>query len=216
VGDAKLFQRQLQPLPAIYMPHSQQLLLHQGRFAYRRTRMTFIVRTNSENHTGLLAAAKSLVAEVDPSVPVFNPRTLESYLDLVAQTPRYYMLLLTIFGVVAIVLAAVGIYGLIAYSVVQRTHEIGVRRALGASTQSVLRMVVFQGLWLVCSGLVLGLAASAGLTRLLFGLLWGIEPTDPPTFAAITVLLIFAGLIACIVPSLRAARIDPLTALRHE
>ena len=216
VADAKLFQRQVEPLATMYMPHSQQLLLHQGRFAGTRLQMTFIIRTRDANPLGMVGAARNAVAEIDPNQPLSNPRTAESYLDRQALEPRYYTLLLSIFGMVAIVLAAIGIYGVIAYSVAQRTHEIGVRRALGASTWSVLRMIVSQGLLLVSAGVIVGLAAAAGLTRFLTSYLWGVEPTDPPTFAAITVLLMLVGLLACLVPSLRATKIDPLTSLRHE
>jgi putative ABC transport system permease protein len=130
--------------------------------------------------------------------------------------PRFEMLLLTMFAAVALVLAAVGIYGVISYSVSRRTHEIGIRLSLGASRGSVLRMVVRQGMMLALAGSVVGLGGAMLLSRLMTKLLYGVRPTDPITFAGVAILLGLVALLASCVPAMRATRIDPMSALRCE
>ena len=130
--------------------------------------------------------------------------------------PRLYALLLGVFAVIALTLAAVGTYSVIAYSVAQRTQEIGLRMALGAQTSAILKLVVGQGMKLVASGAALGLAASFALTRLMSNMLFGVSAADPPTFIVITLLLTFVALLACSIPAWRAAKVDPMVALRRE
>jgi putative ABC transport system permease protein len=135
--------------------------------------------------------------------------------DAVAQ-PRFYTLVLAIFAGIALTLAALGIYGVLAYSVSQRTHEIGIRMALGAQASRILGLVVGQGLMLILIGLGIGLAGALALTRLMTGLLFGVSATDPMVFAVIAWLLIAVALVACLLPARKATKVDPLAALRHE
>ncbi|MBI3695181.1 MAG: FtsX-like permease family protein [Acidobacteria bacterium] len=197
------------------MPHTQQPLVYQGRFAEPRLTMTFVLRTAGDPMS-LVSAARSAVAEIDRRQPVFNIRTAEQYMAEQVQEPRIYMLLLGIFGGIAVALSAVGIYGLMAYSVTQRTHEIGIRLALGAGAGDVLKLVVRHGLALILIGVTTGVAGALALTRLIENLLWGVKPADPLTFAAVSLLLIAVALLACYIPGRRATKVDPLVALRYE
>jgi putative ABC transport system permease protein len=129
---------------------------------------------------------------------------------------RFIALLLTLFAGLALVLAATGLYGLVAYSVAQRTREIGIRMALGAQSSQVLRLTLRQGMWLVAAGGVVGVAAALALTRLMRSLLYEVSAADPLTFAAVVLLLALAGTLACYIPARRAAKIDPMEALRYE
>jgi putative ABC transport system permease protein len=143
-------------------------------------------------------------------------RTMEELLGRQLVRPRFNMLLVGVFASVALLLAAVGIYGVISYSVVQRTREIGIRVALGANESDVLRSVVGRGMALALTGIVLGLAGAYGVTRVLSSLLVGVRPTDPITFASIALLLAAVALLACYVPGRRATRVDAMVALRSE
>jgi putative ABC transport system permease protein len=179
------------------------------------TVMTLIVRSSGDP-TQLTGAIRSEVLALDKEQPLNRVMTLNEIIsDSVAQQ-RFSMLLLCVFATVALVLAAVGLYGVMSYSVTQRTHELGIRMALGASKQDVLRLVVGQGAALAGTGVVIGLAGAWGLTRLMSSLLFGVSATDTLTFALVPVMLAGVALMACFVPARRAAKVDPMIALRYE
>jgi len=156
------------------------------------------------------------VWEIDKDQPVSNIRTMEEILLQSIARQRFSMLLLAIFAGVALILAAVGIYGVMSYSVAQRTHEIGIRMALGAQTGTVLKLAVGYGLKLVVAGVVIGLIAAFALTRVMSTLLFGVTATDPATFTLISLLLIAVATIASYIPARRATKVNPIIALRYE
>jgi predicted permease len=165
---------------------------------------------------GLSESIRKEILKLDPEQPVSNIRTMEQAISRSLSDRRFALTLLGMFAVTALGLAGIGLYGVMAYAVTQRTHEIGIRVALGAERRDVLRLVVGQGLKLVLMGLGLGLAGALALTRFLKALLFGVSPTDPLTFALITVLLTAVALLACWIPARRATKVDPMTALRFE
>jgi putative ABC transport system permease protein len=178
-------------------------------------RINLLVRTEVDP-SSLAPAVRGQVAALNKDQALFNVRTMEQIVAQSVAPRRFSMLLLTIFAAVALVLAGVGIYGMMSYAVAQRTREIGVRMALGAQVSDVLRMVIGQGMKLVLTGLALGLVASVALTRTIRSLLFGVSATDPATFAAIAALLALVALLACFVPARRATRVNPMVALRGE
>ncbi len=161
-----------------------------------------------------LPAVRDAVHELDSQLPVANPRELSEVVTDSSSQQRFLALLLGLFAGLALVLAAVGIYGVIAYSVVQRTHELGIRVALGAGTRELLGMVLREGMGLAAAGVIAGLIGAWGLNRFLATLLYGVRPDDPLTFAAVSVVLLLVALFACYIPARRATRIDPMQALR--
>ncbi|HEY3134922.1 MAG TPA: ABC transporter permease [Blastocatellia bacterium] len=177
--------------------------------------MTVVIKTATEP-TALFSAVRREVLAVDPDQPIYNLNTMEQIRADSIAPDRLNLMLLGTFAAVALVLAAVGIYGVMAYSVTQRTHEIGIRMALGAGQGDVLGMVVRQGMKLAFGGLVIGLGGALLATRAMTGLLFGISPTDTATFAAISIVLAGVALGACFLPARRATRVDPMIALRYE
>jgi putative ABC transport system permease protein len=177
--------------------------------------MMLVARTAAEPPV-LAANLRSTVAAVDPEVPVSEVLTLEQVVSRSVAAPRFTMLLLAVFAAVALLLGAVGIYGVVAYSVTRRTREIGVRMALGARVEDVARLVIGQGLLLTLVGVAIGLVVALAATRVLSSLLYGIEPTDPVTFLAVPLLLTLVALLASYLPARRATRVDPLVALRAD
>jgi putative ABC transport system permease protein len=178
-------------------------------------RLNLLTRTEAEP-LSLAAAVRAQVAALNKDQAVFNVRTMEQTVAQTVAPRRFSMLLLTVFAVVALALASLGIYGLMSYAVAQRTREIGVRMALGAEVSDVLRLVLGQGMKLALVGVALGLVASLALTRLMKTLLFGVSATDPVTFAVIALLLTGVALLACWLPARRATKVDPLVALRCE
>jgi len=177
--------------------------------------MTLIVRTGNDP-LSLITAVQNEVHAMDQEVPVFNIKTMEEYISATVATPRFNTTLLVIFAGVALILTIVGLYGVMSYSVAQRTNEIGIRMALGAQTGDVLRLIISQGFKLVLIGLGIGLVGAFAMTRVIASLLFGVTTKDPITFVAVAVLLALVALLACYIPARRATRLDPLHALRYE
>jgi putative ABC transport system permease protein len=179
------------------------------------TNMFVVIRTSVEP-TSVAAAVRRAPAEVDKSAAVSDVRTMEHIVNDAVTQPRFNLFLLGLFSGIALLLSAAGIYGVTAYGVTQRTHEFGIRMALGAQVSDVLKMIIRQGMVLISVGIAVGLLASFALTRLLRTLLFGVSVTDPLTFVVITLLLTLVALLACYIPARRATTVDPLVALRYE
>ncbi|HKP72929.1 MAG TPA: ABC transporter permease, partial [Pyrinomonadaceae bacterium] len=179
-------------------------------------RMNLVVRTQTNDPANMTAAVRGVIKELDSRQAIWQTRTMEQLLAKSVAGKRFNMLLLGVFAGVALVLAALGIYGVMAYSVTRRTHEIGIRIALGAKHSDVLKLVVGQGMLLAGIGLALGLAVAALVTRVMASLLYGVSATDAATFATITALLAVVAFIACYIPARRATKVDPMIALRYE
>jgi putative ABC transport system permease protein len=177
--------------------------------------MTFLLRTKGDPMSALPAARRA-VEEIDRNQALIDPRTEESYLADQAQYPRYYSMLLGLFGAVATALAAVGIYGVMAHAVEQRTREIGIRVALGAGGWDVLKLIVRQAAVVIVVGAAVGLAGAMLLTRYLSSEIWEVNANDPGAFVGFTLVLAAIAAFACLVPTRRAVRIDPTIALRYE
>jgi putative ABC transport system permease protein len=180
-----------------------------------QNRMTIAVRTTGDPMK-LAGAVREEIRALDRDLPPFDIKPMTEVLTASLATQRFTMLLLGVFAAVALGLAAIGIYGVIAYSVTQRTHEIGLRRALGAETGDVLRMIVGEAMRLATAGIALGLAASLAVTRLIAGLLFGVSVTDPTTFVVVAGILAGVAFLAACIPARRAIRVDPMVALRYE
>jgi putative ABC transport system permease protein len=167
----------------------------------------------------LASAARNTIASIDPDLPVYDVRTMQEYIAQTLATPRFHAMLLEAFSALALVLTAIGLYGVVSYAVAQRTHEIGVRMTLGASRSQVVQMVLKSGLQLtgigVTAGVLLSLAA-ARFASSFSALLFGIKPTDAVTFAVVVGLVTAVSLLACYIPAYRASKVDPMIALRCE
>lgn len=195
-----------------YIPHSQWHLVTGGNLI----RNAFVVVRTTGDPMALAGTVGGEVRAIDPTVPVANVRPMREVVSAALATPRLTGFLLGAFAAIALVLAAVGIYGVLAYLVARRTHEIGIRLAIGADRAQVVRMVLAQGLTLTALGLAAGLAGAVGLTRLMASVLYDVTPTDPWTYTAVIVGLMGVAAAASLLPALRAARVNPLVALRSE
>src|ERR1044072_5924517 len=176
----------------------------------------YLVGRTKSDRALIAAAVRRAVWSVDKDQPVSNVRTLDQVFSAAISQERFQALMLGLFAALALLLACVGLYGVISYSVVQRTHEIGVRMALGAQPVDVLQLVIRQGMLLTFVGLVIGIVAGTFVTRVLTGMLFGVTPGGPLRFAGVPGLLVIVAFLACYVPARRATRIDPLIALRYE
>jgi len=185
------------------------------RYGFTSNSMSFAIRSDGDP-TRVLPAARAALHAIDPDVPIYDISTMDANIANSMGQRRFAMMLLGLFAVMAVVLASIGIYGVMSYSVTQRAHEIGIRMALGAARQNVLRMVMGQGLLLVGAGVLIGVLGAFGLTRLIASQLFGVRPTDPSTFVLVAVTLVGVAALATFVPAMRATRVDPVVALRDE
>jgi putative ABC transport system permease protein len=209
VGDIRQSTLAEEPPPAVYLPYLQVPRTFFLQF------MTFVVRTQSEP-ASMAEVLRQSVSEVDPNLPVYQVATMDEVVWASVAEPRFQTLLLGVFSALALLLAAIGIYGVMSYSVASSVREIGVRLALGARAQDVAAMFVRRGLVLTAAGLALGVAGALALTRLLSSMLYSVTATDPVAFAAALFVLVVAALLASYAPARRAAAVDPAVALRHE
>ena len=207
VADSKQDSVDSEPHPELYEPYAQH--------PFASFLVTLVIRTAS-NPTGAAAAVRDAVRQVDSDQPVIQMRTMQDVVSESIWRQHVSASMLGLFAAIALVLSAVGIYGVLSYSVSRRRHEIGIRSALGATRRDILRMVVGEGLLLTLMGVGIGVAVALGLTRLLTGLLYGVRPRDPLTFVALALLLIIVALLAVYVPARRAISVDPMVALRYE
>ena len=205
VGDVRNFGLDAEAKPEVYVSYLQS----------PQSRMRLALRTEGDP-LSLVPAVRSAVRSLDPELPFSQVATMEQLLARSVAQRRLSMLLFVAFAGAALVLAAIGLYGVMAYSVTQQTREIGVRMALGAQRHHVLRLVVGRGMILTSAGAVLGLLAALGLTRLMSSLLFGVAAADPATFCWVALLLTAVALLACYLPARRATKLDPLVTLRHE
>ena len=205
VGDVLQYGLDQAAAPEAYFPE----------FQSQYSDMYVLLRAGA-NPLGQLPALRATVRELDREIPVDHPREMAEVVSSSSSQQSFLALLLGLFAGLALVLAAVGIYGVISYSVAQRTHELGIRIALGAGRRDLLRMVLGEGLPVALAGVVVGLAGAWGLSRFLASLLYGVRPSDPLTFAAVPLLLLLVALLACYLPARRATKVDPMEALRYE
>jgi putative ABC transport system permease protein len=189
----------------VYLPNTQ----------FTDSLVILTVRT-ADDPAALAAAVRSEIAALDPQVPVSAVATMDEVVSASVENQRFGALLFLLFGAIALLLTAVGIYGVISYGVAQRTHEIGIRLALGAAKGEVLSLIIGEAMRPALLGAAVGLCAAFGLTRLLARLLYGVKPTDPSVFAAVLFLLVSVALLASYIPARRATRVDPMVALRYE
>jgi putative ABC transport system permease protein len=177
--------------------------------------MTIVIKGSGDPNQ-LISAARQQVKAIDPDQPIYSPRTMGDIRAESVAGERLNLTLLSLFAGIALVLAIVGIYGVMSYSVTQRTHEIGIRMAIGASRVDVFKMILSHGMKLTLIGVGVGLVLAFGLTRLMATMLFGVEPTDATTFASIAVLLVTVALLACYLPGRRATKVEPTISLRYE
>jgi putative ABC transport system permease protein len=207
VADIKHFGLDLPEQPALYSPYTQ---------APPWKRWASLVARTQSDPAVMANAVKQQVWKVDPQLPLTRVETMSQVAGESFAARRFNMLLLVIFAALALVLSAVGIYGVMSYAVTQRTQEIGIRMALGARAVDVLQLIISNGMTLIMMGVAIGIVGALALTRLLASFLFGVTPTDTLTFVTVSGVLIFVALVACYLPARRATKVDPLVALRYE
>jgi putative ABC transport system permease protein len=207
VGDVR-YQGLSEPtIPEMYFAYGQAL--------WRQHNMTILVRT-AMSPSDVIATIRREVTSLDPNLPIYDVRTMDQWIANSLAAPRFNVVLLGTFAGLALILASVGIYGVVSYSVTQRTRELGLRMAVGAQQRDIVTMVLRESLLVVAAGMAVGAAAALLGTRALSGLLFGVSPMDPATWIAVTSLLFAVAFLASYVPARRATRVDPMSALRAE
>lgn len=208
VADVKHLSLRESPAPEMYVPYTQK--------PYPSMLIMHAVLRSAGDAEALTRSVREALGRLDPDLPIAKVSTLETIVDNSVAQPRFSMLLLAAFGGIALLLACIGMYGIISYSVAQRTREIGIRLAIGAQPRQVLGMIIGQGARLAVLGIVIGLLAALGATRIMTSVLYSVQATDPLTFGAVTLLFVVVALLACYLPARRATRVDPSAALRYE
>jgi ABC-type antimicrobial peptide transport system permease subunit len=215
VGDVKQFASDFDPQPEIYAPYLQQPKQSPSMFTETRLHKNLVLRTSFESK-GLIDNLRKTVAELDKNSPVYGITTVRQVVLNSTTVERFYTQLLGGFAVVALLLAAIGIYGVISFSVVERNHEIGIRMALGAQRQQVIGLMLKEGLILSLLGAAIGVGASFAATPLIRAFLYGVKPYDPLTWSLVSLFLVSVTIVAIYVPGRRATKIDPMVTLRRE
>ena len=205
MGDVRQLGLDAPPDPELFIPYAQ----------WPSGEMALVLRTASEP-SSLIPVVKKEIWRVDPDQPVTDIKTMDELVSTEAAGRRFVLQLIGVFAVIALVLAAVGIYGVVSYGTRQRTHEIGIRMALGARGQQILWLVAGQNAKWLLIGITTGVASALALTRLLAAYLYAVRPTDPLTFVAVSLLLLAVAMIAVYIPARRATKVDPMVALRYE
>jgi ABC-type antimicrobial peptide transport system permease subunit len=214
VGDVNDGPLGSKPGPHFYLPYLQ---LPDDYIMYNNVIVPINLAVRTSTDPALLTSA--VVAQIhslDPQLAIANIRTMDQEMASSVAAPKFNTFVLGLFAFFALFLAAIGIYGVLAYAVAQQSHEIGIRMALGAQRRDVMRVILIQGARLALGGLAIGTLAAFGLTRLMASLLYGISASDPLTFAAVAIVLLAVALLACYIPARRAMRVDPMIALRYE
>jgi len=214
IKDVKQHDLKVPALNEVYLPFSQQRHYLEGTSVHLAY-MTVVVRTATDP-LSFVKPVSQILRKLDSNLPASKVASLEQVIANAMWQPRFNLFLIGVFAAVGLVLAAVGIYGVISYSVSQRTHEIGIRMALGAARHEILKLVIHRGMLLAVFGVAIGLGGSLLLTRLIRTQLFGVPATDPLTFVSVSALLLTVALFACLVPARRATKVDPMEALRYE
>jgi putative ABC transport system permease protein len=216
VGNARLTPFDRDPEPIMYVLHNQQPLHARGGLSnWQRLQMTFLLRTE-QTGAAMVPLLRHTLAQIDPDRPLTDVRRVEDLVGSRLEQTRYTVIVLGVFAGVAVLLAVVGLYGVVAFGVAQRTREIGIRRALGAGRAAILLLVLRHTLTIVGIALALGLLGAFAASGLVSSVLWGVTPTDPATYAVVCVIMAIVALVAALAPARRAMRVPPMVALRQD